>query len=178
MASQCAVSPLFPNSLQPMVRQAIRQAHGREQSRTAHHPEHGRRKTSLPPQKLTYQWIFSYLTGCTGSGGFSFRFLSFRLPATLSLARRAGTKLRKKNPAPREIHLSCCVSMVCHAAHLWFDPGALRCRLYRYGGFVLPSPPASPERTRTRDGGQAGRTQEEQNHVNPVYPVSYMKKDT
>jgi len=85
---------------------------------------------------------------------------------------------KEESRSAGEIHLSCCVSMVCHAAHLWFDPGALRCRLYRYGGFVLPSPPASPERTRTRDGGQAGRTQEEQNHVNPVYPVSYMKKDT
>jgi len=35
-----------------MVRQAIRQAHGREQSRTTHHPEHGRRTTYLPPKKL------------------------------------------------------------------------------------------------------------------------------
>jgi len=101
-------------------------------------------------------------------------------PARNALACEAGGDETEKEESRSagEIHLSCCVSMVCHAAHLWFDPGALRCRLYRYGGFVLPSPPASPERTQTRDGGQAGRTQEEQNHVNPVYPVEYMNKDT
>jgi hypothetical protein len=58
----------------------------------------GTMRVSCAPKQLNYQWTFSYLTGFTGSGGFSFLFLSFRLPATLSLARRAGTKLRKKNP--------------------------------------------------------------------------------
>jgi hypothetical protein len=42
------------------------------------------------PNKLYYQWSFSYLTGFTGSIGFSFLFLSFL------------KKLRKKNPATRE----------------------------------------------------------------------------
>jgi len=48
------------------------------------------KKIDATPKKLNYQWTFSYLTGFTGSAGFSFLFLSFR------------TKLRKKNPATRE----------------------------------------------------------------------------
>ena len=44
----------------------------------------------MAPKKLDYQWSFSYLTGFTGSIGFSFLFLSFL------------KKLRKKNPATRE----------------------------------------------------------------------------
>jgi len=58
------------------------------------------KKLILPrtiPKKLNYQWSFSYLTGFTGSAGFSFLFLSFLLPAIASpgrlalLGRRAGS---------------------------------------------------------------------------------------
>jgi hypothetical protein len=52
MDSKCVVSLFSPNSLQLMVRQAIRHAHGREQGRTTHHPEHGRRTLYLPEQLL------------------------------------------------------------------------------------------------------------------------------
>jgi len=62
-------------------------------------------------------------------------------PARNALACEAGGDETEKEASRSagDIHLSCCASMVCHTTHLWFDPGALMCRLWRHGGFVLPS---------------------------------------
>jgi len=46
-------------------------------------------------------------------------------PARNALACEAGGDETEKEESRSagEIHLSCCVSMVCHTTHLWFDPG-------------------------------------------------------
>jgi len=50
------------------------------------------------PKKLDYQWSFSYLTGFTGSIGFSFLFLSFLLPAIASSSEAGGEETEKDAP--------------------------------------------------------------------------------
>ena len=70
---------------------------------------------------------FSYLTGFTGSVGCSF------------LSQFPDETEKEKSRYAGEINLSCCVSMVCYATHVWFDAGPLMCRLWRHGVFVLPS---------------------------------------
>jgi hypothetical protein len=62
----------------------------------------------------------------TGSVGFSFS--QFPEETEKEASRYAG-----------KINLSCCVFVVCHATHVYFDAGPLICRLWRHGGFVLPS---------------------------------------
>jgi hypothetical protein len=57
-----------------------------------------------------------------------------------------------------EMKLRCAFSMECHNTDRWFVPGAFSCRLWRHWVFVLPSPPASPERERWRAGGKDKRT--------------------
>jgi len=47
-------------------------------------------------KKLSYQWCFSYLTGFTGSIGFSFLFLSFLLPAIASSSEAGGEETEKE----------------------------------------------------------------------------------
>ena len=48
------------------------------------------------PKKLDYQCSFSYLTGFTGSIGFSFLFLSFLLPAIASSSEAGGEETEKE----------------------------------------------------------------------------------
>jgi len=70
---------------------------GRCDKKEGPYPEGLIRNTFDSPKKPNYQWSFSYLTGFTGSIGFSFLFLSFLLPAIAStgrlalLGRRAGS---------------------------------------------------------------------------------------
>jgi len=100
-------------------------------------------------------------------------------PARNALACEAGGDETEKGESRSagEIKPSCFDSMACSGTNLSFEPVLLICRLWRHVDFVLPSPPASPERTQTRDGGQAGRAKEQKNHGNPVYPVCYITED-
>jgi len=68
-----------------------------------------------------------------------------------------------------EMKPCCAFSMECHNTHLWFVNGAFCCRLWRHWVFVLPSPPASPERL-AMAGSREGQKYNK-NHVNPVNPV-------
>jgi len=58
-----------------------------------------------------------------------------------------------------------------HNADLWFDPGDFICRLWRHWIFVLPSPPASPERL-----AMAGRREGQKNNKNRLDPVDPVEK--
>jgi len=78
---------------------------------------------------------FSYLTGFTGSIGFSFLFPSFLLPAIASRSGEAGgeeTEKEESRYAGEIRKLYCAFSIEWHSIHLWFHPGALPCRLWRH----------------------------------------------
>jgi hypothetical protein len=77
--------------------------------------------------------VFSYLTGFTGSIGFSFLFLSFLLPAIASSSEAGGEETEKEESRyAGEMKPGCAFSMEWHNFHLWFDPGAFSCRLWRH----------------------------------------------
>jgi hypothetical protein len=65
----------------------------------------------------------------------------------------------------RDKKLGSAFSMECHITYLWLYSGAFSCRLWRHWVFVLPSPPASPERL-----AMAGRREGQKNKKNRVNP--------
>jgi len=67
------------------------------------------------PNKLDYQWSFSYLTGFTGSIGFSFLFLSFlNYWIFFSFSQFPEETEKEESRYAGEMKLGCAFSMECH----------------------------------------------------------------